>query len=112
MTITSFTNPNKTYQTTFETCTCPDFQYRHHHCKHIKVLRHETNRATHFLLLKMIFDYREREPELARIDDEIQAHIAAEIEAAAKAKHSRSEQARIADIESASLYRQPFSLLR
>ncbi len=59
MTIQSFTDPNKTYETTPEQCDCPDFRFRHHQCKHQKALIRELNRATIFLMLKMKFDIRQ-----------------------------------------------------
>ncbi len=59
MTIHSFTDSTKSYETTPEHCTCPA---KHFHpdrqCKHQTALIHALNRATHFLLLKMKFDIR------------------------------------------------------
>lgn len=63
MTVTSFTNPNKHYETTLEHCTCPDYQYRQSkiggHCKHQQaIIIRLANRDTIFGLLKMKFDCR------------------------------------------------------
>ncbi len=58
MAIHSFTS-DKTYETTPESCTCKSFEFgKGKLCKHICLLRHELNRATHFMLLKVRFDVR------------------------------------------------------
>ncbi len=54
----SFTNPDKSYQTTLDFCTCGDFRYRHHDCKHIQALAAEVLRAETFLALMRQFDCR------------------------------------------------------
>ena len=59
MTITSFTDTNKSYETTPETCSCPAKYWNpNKQCKHQTALIHELNRVTHFLLLKMKYDIR------------------------------------------------------
>ncbi len=59
MTIKSFTDETKSYETTPETCTCPAKYWNpNKQCKHQTALIHELNRVTHFLLLKMKFDCR------------------------------------------------------
>ncbi len=58
MVIHSFTS-DKTYETTPESCTCPaKYYYPAKQCKHQTALIHELNRATHFMLLKALFDVR------------------------------------------------------
>ncbi len=59
MTIASFTDENKTYQTTANYCSCPDHQFRNRQCKHQRALILELARAQMFLLLKAKFDCRE-----------------------------------------------------
>ena len=49
MTITSFTDKSKSYETTAESCTCPHFQKKHpaEGCKHqLKMRRIEAGRPT------------------------------------------------------------------
>ena len=59
MTIHSFTDSTKSYETTPEHCTCPAKHFNPgKQCKHQTALIHELNRVTHFLLLKMKFDIR------------------------------------------------------
>ncbi len=59
MTLTSFTNQTKSYEVTPESCTCPaKYYYPGKQCKHQTALIHELNRATHFMLLKVLFDVR------------------------------------------------------
>ncbi len=59
MTIHSFTDSTKSYETTPEHCTCPAKHFNPgKQCKHQTALIHELNRATHFMLLKMKFDCR------------------------------------------------------
>ncbi len=59
MTITSFTDPNKTYQTTPDFCDCPAKHFNPgEQCKHQKALIRELNRAMHFYLLFILFDCR------------------------------------------------------
>ncbi len=59
MTITSFTDTNKSYETTPETCSCPAKRWNpNKQCKHQTALIHELNRATIFGLLFIRFDCR------------------------------------------------------
>jgi len=59
MTIHSFTDPQKTYETTPETCECQAKYFNPgQKCKHQKALIGEINRATFFLMLKARFDCR------------------------------------------------------
>ncbi len=58
MTIASFTDANKTYQTTANYCSCPDHQFRNRQCKHQRALILELARAQMFLFLKAKFDVR------------------------------------------------------
>ncbi len=57
--MTSFTDSTKTYNVTPTSCDCPDSTFRHHQCKHQKMLIAETNKAQLFLSLKAKFDSRE-----------------------------------------------------
>ena len=71
MTIQSFTDPNKTYETTLESCQCGDFQFRQAKvggkCKHQQALIiHLANRDTIFGLLKAKYDVRENGQEESR----------------------------------------------
>ncbi len=52
MTITSFSDTSKTYETTLTSCTCPDHQYRNRACKHMRLIEQEVERAARFLALK------------------------------------------------------------
>lgn len=83
MTITSFTDENKTYETTPEHCSCPDHQYRHHACKHMNALIHELNRAQKFLLLKTLFDVRNRPQRQFTYIEDGQLHTARRVDWAA-----------------------------
>ena len=59
MTITSFTDSTKTYETTPEHCSCPAKHFNPgKQCKHQKALIAELNRAQRFLLLFARFDAR------------------------------------------------------
>ena len=42
-------------------CTCPDRQYRHHECKHMRNFNAEVQRAATFLSLKAAIEAQERE---------------------------------------------------
>jgi hypothetical protein len=70
MTVQSFTDSKVTYETTLTSCTCPDRQYRHHTCKHMRLIEQEVERAARFLAIK------------AQVEQaEIEARERAEIEA-------------------------------
>ena len=61
---------NAHYFLTIETdhavdCTCPDRQYRHHECKHMRQFNAEVARAAAFLALKARIAAAEREARVA-----------------------------------------------
>jgi len=47
-------------------CSCPDHQYRHHACKHMRQFNGEVARATAFLALKSKIAHAEREARAAQ----------------------------------------------
>jgi hypothetical protein len=64
-TIASATDSSKRYFLTIDEqtghatdCQCPDRQYRHHECKHMRNFNAEVQRAAMFMLLRQRFDSR------------------------------------------------------
>lgn len=60
MTITSFTDTSKKYETTLTSCSCPDHQYRNRQCKHMRMIAEEVERAERFLALKKQYEQPQR----------------------------------------------------
>ncbi len=60
MTVQSFTDSRKSYETTSTNCTCPDFQYRGSKtgkpCKHMVAVK--VAKAERFAALRNRYDYR------------------------------------------------------
>jgi len=68
-TIASQSDTNKRYFLTIDEqshaveCTCPDRQYRHHECKHMRQFNAEVVRAATFLRLKASIEAQQRDAE-------------------------------------------------
>ena len=66
-TIASATDSRKRYFLTINEqgqatdCSCPDRQYRHHECKHMRNFNQEVRKAETFLSLKASIEAKERE---------------------------------------------------